>query len=80
MEILELTKSKVQEEIKINKCYNCESDNLISIKNKELDKKGILCDNCGCFHFYDEDGDFTYEYVYKDIFVEKDVKWKLNDN
>jgi len=89
MENLELQREEIFKTIEvqtIENCGNCNSKDLVPIKqhehsfsDDESTHDGFVCDNCKCFNYIDEDGYSIYEYSYSRD-VEKKVSWKINDN
>ena len=72
----------------VDKCMNCgSSDGLLVVDNydHEFDDNlykhdGVYCNNCKCFHYSDDEGHLTYEYLYDDVFTDGGVKWTISDN
>lgn len=86
--VLEKEVKQEKKDILTEKCLSCGSVEIIPMSDFEhnFDDKveknnGVLCDECGCFHYLDEDGCVTYEYNYRDILIGSDkVDWKISDN
>lgn len=81
-----LTIKKEKKEILVKECQNCFSEDLIPVKDhehcfEETTEKhdGVICNNCGCFHFELDDG-INYEYNYENSFEDKEIEWKINSN
>jgi CRISPR/Cas system CSM-associated protein Csm2 small subunit len=83
-EILEIVKKEekcVSNDINIDKCFNCNNDNLKRVNdykhefnNNELHYTGLLCEKCKTFYYLDNNR-ITYVFDYKySIFDKEDIR------
>lgn len=85
-EKIDIPIGKKSNKLIISKCINCGSVDVIPVKSVEhmfgdvVEKHdGVLCNNCGCFHYIDGDN-ITYEYSYQSNSIDKKTDWNISDN